>query len=253
MNGPYQKDFYKLIEEGTKNSARVIVPILAHQFRPGSVADVGCGTGEWLAQFRENGASTVFGIDGPWVESRQLAIAPEEFAPMDLTQPLDTLKLPVNKFDLALCLEVGEHLDKSCSGQLVRNLTRISSVILFSAAIPGQGGVDHVNEQWQTYWAELFAQNNFTAIDWLRPKIWDNPQVDTWYKQNTLLYISNDRLEEWPAIAESPSAGRSLIANVVHPAHYMQKLNDSDPNRMSLINTLKKLPRIFKSALRRKL
>ena len=253
MSGPYQKDFYNLIEEGVKNSARVIVPLLANQFQPGSVADIGCGTGEWLAQFRNNGASTIFGIDGPWVEDRQLAIDPDEFTAMDLSQPLDTSKLPVNRFDLALCLEVGEHLDKSCSGLLVRNLTQISSVILFSAAIPGQGGVDHVNEQWQTYWAELFAQRNFTAIDWLRPKIWDNAQVDTWYKQNTLLYISNHRLQEWPAIAETRPAGGDLIANVVHPAQYMQKLNDTDPSRMSLINTLKKLPRIFKSALKRRL
>jgi len=253
MSESYQNDFYKLIEQGVKNSAKVIVPILANQFEPGSVVDIGCGTGEWLAQFKNNGITTVFGIDGPWVENTQLAIAPEEFAPMNLTQPLDASELPVKQFDLALCLEVGEHLNASCSELLVRNLTRISSVILFSAAIPGQGGVDHVNEQWQSYWAELFGKHDFTAIDWLRPKIWDHPKVDTWYKQNTLLYISSDRLQKWPAISESNASGHNLIANVVHPAHYMQKLKDTDPNQMSLINTLKKLPRIFKSALKRKL
>jgi hypothetical protein len=85
------------------------------------------------------------------------------------------------KYDLAICLEVAEHLPVSSAGTLVDSITRASDLILFSAAIPLQTGTHHINEQWQDYWAALFDQRGFVASDIVRPAIWGRPDVRWWY------------------------------------------------------------------------
>ena len=77
-----------------------------------------------------------------------------------------------SKYDLACCLEVAEHLPPERAGSFVEDLTKLAPVVLFSAAIPGQGGDNHVNEMWQHHWARLFAKNGFRAVDYVRPMIW---------------------------------------------------------------------------------
>jgi hypothetical protein len=96
------------------------------------------------------------------------------------------------RFDLAISVEVAEHLPPSHSGRFVKELVALAPVVLFSAAIPLQGGVDHQNERWQSYWQGLFEREGYRALDVIRPRVWDDPEVTPFYAQNALLYASPD-------------------------------------------------------------
>ena len=63
---------------------------------------------------------------------------------------------------------------------------------MFSAATPNQGGTEHINEQWQSYWAEIFIEQSYYPFDIIRPFIFGNEQVEWWYQQNIMLYINDD-------------------------------------------------------------
>ena len=65
---------------------------------------------------------------------------------------------------------------------------------MFSAAIPYQGGQNHINEQEPNYWIEKFENEGFKLFDILRPLFWDNTEVDSWYRQNMLLFTKNGNL-----------------------------------------------------------
>ena len=66
---------------------------------------------------------------------------------------------------------------------------------MFSAAIPFQQGLNHINEQWPNYWANFFNQNDYVCLDIIRPNVWDNKKISFWYKQNTFLYINKNKLK----------------------------------------------------------
>lgn len=171
----YDAKFYSELRPA-QESAREVLPIVFEVLKPASVVDIGCGTGHWLAAARELGVGDILGVDGPWVDKRQLAIPVEDFMVHDLAT---ALKLE-RHFDLALSLEVAEHLPPSAAKTFVQNLCQAADVVVFSAAIPGQGGRRHLNEQWPAYWADLFQKFGFACYDYLRPRIWNNPGV-AWY------------------------------------------------------------------------
>lgn len=178
MNKLYDHAFFTGIDATRYRSARVVVPIVISLVEPTSVVDFGCGTGVWLRAFQENGVKEVLGVDGDWVDDR-----PDAFRVADLNQPIEL----GCTYDLAISVEVAEHLQ---SGEaLVDSLVSAAPLIVFSAAIPGQGGVGHINEQWQDYWAERFKVRGFVAADVIRPRIWSDTEVSFWYRQNVILYI----------------------------------------------------------------
>jgi SAM-dependent methyltransferase len=212
----YSNDFYESRHSGSLQSAALVAPIVIELLRPSSVVDVGCGTGEWLSAFVDEGVEDVMGIDGDYVDRRLLRISPERFVPADLTEPLDVGR----RFDLAMSLEVAEHLPPGRGATFVADLVRLAPAVLFSAAIPYQGGVDHVNEQWLPYWMDAFSRHGYRAIDCVRPRVWSDPTVDVWYAQNTMLYVADDLVSRLPAVAELASASPSPPLSLVHPRHY---------------------------------
>ena len=118
-------------------------------------------------------------------------------------------------YDLAISLEVAEHLTEKSGQRLVRLLTNLAPVVLFSAAIPGQGGKNHINEQWQSYWVELFAQEKYVCYDIFRGIFWNVKEISPWYRQNMFLFVSNStRLDD--AIEEI----YSIPLNIIHPEIY---------------------------------
>ena len=163
----YNPRFYRELASA-QESAREVLPLVLDVVKPASMVDIGCGTGNWLAIAHELGVPEILGVDGSWVAG-QLAIAKERFFEHDLSMPL---KLD-RRFDLALSLEVAEHLPASSAQNFVQSLCSAADVVVFSAAIPGQGGRRHVNEQWPFYWAELFAGFRYECYDFLRPRIWN--------------------------------------------------------------------------------
>jgi len=168
-------------------SAEIVVSIILEFFKPKSVLDVGCGIGTWLNVFSRYGIDDLLGIDGDFVDKNLLYkyINKEQFKPLDLEKSFYLER----KFDLILSLEVAEHLSKSSANDYVDSICRHSDVVIFSAAVPGQGGQNHLNEQWPSYWAEKFAKNGYVFLDQIRPLIWDNPLIEFWYKQNIFLVV----------------------------------------------------------------
>jgi SAM-dependent methyltransferase len=184
---------------------REVLPFVVELLSPHSVIDIGCGIGTWLAVLKDLGVDEVLGVDGEYVDGDLLAnyLIKKEFIPHDLTLPF-TLE---RRFDLCLCLEVAEHLPMDFSDTLIRSIVDHADVILFSAAIPGQGGQNHMNEQWPDYWANKFSKHGYVFLDLIRPLIWDNPEVDFWYKQNIFLVVrSNHEL-----VKKYPSSCLSLV------------------------------------------
>ena len=168
------------------------------------MVDVGCGAGVWLAVCAEHGITDFLGLDGEYARD-QLRIPSGRFRSADLREPLG---LP-RTFDLAMSLEVVEHLPPEVGPRLVRELTQAAPQVLFSAAVPGQGGVGHINERWLSYWAGVFAGQGYLPVDTLRQRIWSREDIAWWYRQNLMLFVRKDRL---PATYESPA-----IIDVVHP------------------------------------
>lgn len=205
----YDDRFYGAKNEGSYASAKLILPLVFAVIKPRSVVDVGCGTGTWLKTADELGAADYHGYDGS--RPSKLYIPEERFTAADLAQPLRTGR----RFDLALCCEVAEHLPPDAAEILVTTVTSLSDVVLFSAAIPGQGGRRHVNEQWPAYWQNLFQKQRYSAYDCIRPRIWNERQVDWWYRQNTVLYVAD-------AVAArfSLPSKTAEVLSLVHPELY---------------------------------
>lgn len=193
-----------------KKAASVLVPILSRFLKFNSVLDVGCGIGTWLSVFKEARGIEILGLDGDYVDRQLLEknISLEDFKSQDLSSRFSLNR----KFDLALCLEVAEHLPPSSADDLVDSLCRHSDQIVFSAAVPDQGGQYHLNEQWPSYWIEKFKKHGFEVFDLIRPAIWNNSSVDIWYRQNILIFSKK------PLQGQNPGA-----LNLILPEYWAQK------------------------------
>lgn len=211
MASPFEDvDFVSWLD-GSYESATVAVPLLLETLEPRSVVDVGCGLGAWLAVFREHGIDDVLGLDGAWVDRRQLRIPGEAFVAIDVREPIGVDR----RFDLALCLEVAHLIEPGHAATIVVSLTTLSDVVVFSAGIPGQGGFHHLNEQWPRYWAELFATHGFVSTDPFRAALWEVPEVKWWFAQNLVCFVSGDALERLPLLTACPSGAPLPL---VHPS-----------------------------------
>jgi SAM-dependent methyltransferase len=209
----YTSAFFQTQMAGSRQSADRIAAIIVEQLHPKSVVDLGCGVGTWLAAFQRLGVERIEGYDGDYVDRELLQIPPGSFHPIDLSTALRNGE-PGGEFDLAVSLEVGEHLPPAASEALVQRLTALAPAVLFSAAIPRQSGTDHINERWQSDWARMFAVHGYYPHDAVRPVVWDEPEVEPWYAQNALLYLR----EPSPA---------PMMLDLVHPRLWEKNLANS--------------------------
>lgn len=195
----YDDRFFDWVEATSLNSARQALPLVARAMKVESVADIGCGSGAWLAVWNELGVGNVTGIDGSYVRKERLMFEAANFIGQDLRQPI---ALP-RRFDLVQCLEVAEHLPESRSASLVDDLCRLSDVVLFSAAQRGQGGEFHINEQSLEFWRSLFAAHGYQPFDFLRPALRHAANIAPWYKYNMIVYAAESAAGRFSAPARS--------------------------------------------------
>jgi SAM-dependent methyltransferase len=211
----YSNGFYAAHQASVRASAEVVVALLGEfGIVPAArVIDIGCGRGDWLSAFGAAGSTRLVGIDGAWNAEAFRDRGEITFCAADLEQLSldDALPDGAESFDLAMSVEVAEHLSAAAGDQLVAQLVRSAPVVLFSAAIPGQGGTDHRNEQWPSYWAQRFARHGYQAYDLLRPKLWSDSRVSYWYRQNLLLFAKAGSLDAASSIVVNP------LLDVVHP------------------------------------
>jgi SAM-dependent methyltransferase len=205
-----EKPFTYPDQDYNTHSAEQVLPLLISTYHPGSVLDVGCGNGTWLLAAEKLGISDLMGIDvqeqmpGSWLLEKEI------FRLVNLQEPFELNR----KFDMILCLEVAEHLSNTSASVFIESLINHADLIVFSAAIPGQGGDRHINEKEPSYWQDLFNKRGYNTYDELRPRIWENDKVLWWYRQNIFI-----------AERKSVSKGRNSedIPYLVHPDHYQEK------------------------------
>jgi SAM-dependent methyltransferase len=187
----------------TAAAPAAIVQLILDKYSVDSVLDVGCGTGIWLKEFTNQKVLDVYGIDGIPVNNREFNISNQLFRCVDLRSPWDLGR----KFDLALCLEVAEHLPASSAHELVSSISNHADVVVFSAACPNQGGQGHINCQWPEYWQNIFNSVGFSCSDKLRLSIWQADFPEYWYKQNIFI-----------ATKDAENAGKEdRLLPLVHP------------------------------------
>lgn len=211
----YDEEFYARYQDESRSSATKIVPLVLELTTPRSVVDVGCGVGAWLAVFRDHGIQDMLGLDGDYVNPAMLQIDRANFRVADLRQPLAVGRT----FDLVVSLEVAEHLPEGCARTFVQSLTSLGPVVLFSAAIPFQGGAEHINEQWPEYWVSLFREHAYQVVDVLRWRIWSDSDIAWYYRQNVLLFVKMDAIAR-PSLDNWASSTRLTQLSIVHPDLY---------------------------------
>ena len=214
----YDEEFYRKLQDGARSSARAIVPIVMDMLAPRSVIDLGCGVGTWLGVFREDGVEDVTGVDGHYVKADMLEIPRDRFVAADLKEPFAIGR----RFDLACSMEVAEHLPPERSEEFVDTLVKLAPAVLFSAAIPHQGGAEHINERWQDEWAAMFQKRGYMPVDCIRRRVWSDARVEYWYAQNMLLYVRPEVAQAHPKIQREYEAVGAAQLAIVHPKRYLE-------------------------------
>ena len=208
----YGSSFYSGQMAGSLKSAQETLRLFFEMYRPNSVVDFGCGLGTWLRAAQELGVRKIHGFDGRHVNANMLQISEDDFTPCDLGRERPEIGM---RFDLALSLEVAEHLPRARAEVFIEALTTASDVVVFSAAVPGQGGRFHVNEQFPSYWIPIFARHGYACFDALRPLIWSDHRVELWYRQNILVF---SKAQQFPGARANPTD-----YDIIHPELWMSR------------------------------
>lgn len=217
-DSPYGENFFRQNADSASLSARPVLDLVHGLYQPTSIVDIGCGSGGWLAAAEQVGFTVLRGYDGPWADPTKYTSPNIDFRPVNLEE--ETFEHD-RRYDLAMSVEVAEHLSESRSDIIVDLLCAASDVVLFGAAIPMQGGTHHIHERPQSYWIEKFRGRGYEVFDIIRPEIWDDDDIRWWFRQNTLLYVKegSDVLDR-----EVLRSMEKRLWDVVHPANFQRKV-----------------------------
>lgn len=224
----YDSHFHDPFSVGAQVTARRALPLALRLVDVESVVDVGCGYGEWLAVAGDLGVPVLVGLEGPWAavwRDRGVFDPRLELVFCDLEHSIEIDRC----FDLAICLETAEHLSPERGRGLISDLCRLAPAVLFSAALPGQGGHNHVNEQPLSAWVREFAANRYRPLDVLRRRLWDDEDIPFWYAQNLILFVAEERWGEAESRTSAlPPLDDATGVDIVHPrlAHMGGRLHD---------------------------
>jgi SAM-dependent methyltransferase len=249
----YAPTFFARELDRARSSAETIVPLVMERVAPHSVVDLGCGHGIWLETFARYGVGDYLGVDGDWVPQEALHFPPDRFVAARLDKPLRLDR----RFDLAVSLEVAEHLPERGAKQFVRNVVEHAPCALFSAAIPHQRGTDHINEQWPDYWAALFAEHGYVVIDGIRPLVWSNAAVFPFYRQNMLMFATPETIAARPLLARDRERTVDEQISLVHPelmesiaAHPREHVRRPTARELMLGELIPALPTVVARSIR---
>ncbi len=214
----YDFDFYKNRDSKTRYSARKILGLLSNIYDFHSAVDLGCGVGTWLSVCQDiSRDARIRGYDGDYVNRELLQIKNEYFTGINLENRV----VDESKYDLAISLEVAEHLSPERAVSFVEDITNLADVILFSAAVPMQPGTGHINCQLPSYWGGIFSSFGYEQFDIIRPEIWDDKEIPVWYRQNILVYVKKSSIIYKDFCNVTPKR----ILDIIHPDEYISHHN----------------------------
>lgn len=216
----YTDTFYSERHNNTIKAAKAVIKTVMKILPTiNSVVDFGCGVGSWLYVFKNHhNIPEIIGLDGDWVPNKQLVIDKNEFIETNMENTVNLNK----RFDLAISLEVAEHISQKNASIFVKNIITHSDMIIFSAAIPFQGGSNHINEQWQSYWSDMFEAYGYRAIDIIKPAIWNNDEIPYYYKQNIVLYVNKEAEHRLNIPTMCMEWFPNNAINMVHPELFLR-------------------------------
>ncbi len=220
----YDAAFYERIGAESARSAAAVLRVAFSGRPPGSLVDVGGGGGVWAREAVALGVPDADVVDGAHVPKAARLAAPERFHARDLSRPFTLTR----QYEWALCMEVAEHLPPRRAEGFAADVAQAADAVLFSAALPFQGGDGHVNEMWPEYWAALFAAHGLLPYDLVRPALWRDRAVAWWYRQNTLLFAREDYMAAArPDVAPADAGALTRI----HPEAYLALARRAPPPR----------------------
>jgi hypothetical protein len=223
IDGPSEMARAALDYFGARDRSQPMVLSFLHGIVPfGSVADFGTGRGAWLKAAIDLGVNDVRGYDIPEIPVEERSFPPELFTAADLGLPIDCGR----RFDLAVSTEVAEHIPRHQAATFVANVASAADLVLFSAAIPYQGGAGHVNENWAEYWARLFAAEGLSCHDPIRLRFWNEASIRSYYRQNLLVFARGAAAS---ALARAGHAAVDLPLSLVHPEQYLKAVGRALP------------------------
>lgn len=202
-----------------------LLRFLARHYPFASVADLGCGRAGWLHAAKKIGVGDVHGYDIPELDLQQRGLAADEFTAVDLAKP----QVLERRYDLCVSTEVSEHVPVEGIEHYFDTLTAAAPVVLFSGAVPYQGGLGHVNEHWVEYWHGFFRRRNFHCIDAFRDRFWHDGSIPYYYRQNLLLYVAESQLAHFEA--QGWRACRSP-KTLIHPDLYLKHIHAPPGRRL---------------------
>lgn len=183
----YNKEYYLHIDADASRSAPPIVDSVVSQFAPRTLIDVGCGSGALLAAFKAKGISTT----GLEYSSAGLKACKERGLNVNQFDIESDRPQNLGKFDAVCCFEVAEHVDERFANKLVDLLVSFAPVVFFTAAVPGQGGSDHINEQPHEYWIEKFKKRDYQLLSDITNQWrleWGSKDVAEFYYMNIMVF-----------------------------------------------------------------
>jgi SAM-dependent methyltransferase len=221
---PNQGKQHPIVQAGLDATGRdlasqsTVLSFLAEMRKLRSVVDFGCGRAQWLHAARRLGAKTILGYDNSALTLEDRGLKEEEFVAADLCHPVDAGR----KFDLAVCMEVGQLIPADSAANLLHTLCASADWVLFAAALPHQSAAPNVNDNWLEYWAQLFTNNGYECYDILRRVFWHDTRIAYYYRQNTCLYVRPGAHYALKARGHEPS---SCPPSVVHPETFLAALS----------------------------
>jgi 2-polyprenyl-3-methyl-5-hydroxy-6-metoxy-1,4-benzoquinol methylase len=184
----YDADYYTtVIENDAAGGAKVMAASIRREFAPRTVVDLGCGTGALLEALQAEGLQ-VLGLENSAAALDICRARGLRVRKMNVES--DVLEIG-ETFDLAVSMEVAEHLPATVADRYVNFLTSLSDVVVFTGAPPGQGGTDHVNEQPQAYWVAKFVARSFLHLEDVSAQWrdeWKAGGVASWYYRNVMVF-----------------------------------------------------------------
>ncbi len=190
----YHQSFYDSVSARAEKTAQITRELISSFLTPESLIDIGSGDGVWtftyLSGFSNLNATVV---DLPETQFKFINNLSSRVHVIQQDFELG-VNLPSSIFDLAICVEVIEHLSPRAAQELISYICKHSKVVLFSGATKGQGGTHHINENTQSFWIESMVNRGMKAYDVVRPVLSGEKEVPSYYKNNIFLYVNESLL-----------------------------------------------------------
>ena len=181
----YNNEFHESIENEEQPQAVRLGEYIKAHVPCSKFLDFGCSSGIYVRELENHVETLGFEFSEEAVKRAVSA----KVTRCDLTLPIDLQK---TESTLGLCLEVLEHIDDSSWRPVLENITKLCDRVIFSAAIPGQGGIGHINCRPKLDWIRRFHGLGWVVdLDHTHHMLTHmlNGYHMGWFRQNVVVFV----------------------------------------------------------------